>query len=168
MTARGIHSFDKFVRRERMKREQTGWKFPIALILIVALPVLPGTTSPAYGRAFSYCVDGSCLVNTREKMSQWYGVPPTVDHTCARDNHYALTFDDGPGEHWPNLLDILEHQGFTATDRLLRSGFIAGSPGCRLRREIETIARRENSCAGRHVKPAVVPRAVPGLCVSTG
>ncbi|MBI4464148.1 MAG: polysaccharide deacetylase family protein [Acidobacteria bacterium] len=53
---------------------------------------------------------GHAIANTR---SQWLG--PTLVRGRSSGSKIALTFDDGPGEETPAILDLLRHAGVRAT-----------------------------------------------------
>jgi peptidoglycan/xylan/chitin deacetylase (PgdA/CDA1 family) len=48
-------------------------------------------------------------------MNNRYSMPLGQRYTCDRNDRYALTFDDGPGDNWPRLLEILEEHSVKAT-----------------------------------------------------
>lgn len=64
---------------------------------------------------FSYCSDGSCRLITGEFFHRARNMPVDLNVSCKKDNHYALTFDDGPSKNYPRLLEILKQNNVKAT-----------------------------------------------------
>lgn len=64
---------------------------------------------------YSYCSNGRCMTITNEYFHQGRGMPLDLNFVCAKDNQYALTFDDGPSANFEQLLDVLQKHDVKAT-----------------------------------------------------
>lgn len=64
---------------------------------------------------FSYCSNGSCNLITTDYFFYARGMPRDLNFSCKKNNQYALTFDDGPSENYPKLLEVLKKHNVKAT-----------------------------------------------------
>lgn len=64
---------------------------------------------------FSYCSNGSCRLITTDYFFYSRDMPRDLNFSCRQNNQYALTFDDGPSENYPKLLEILKKHDVKAT-----------------------------------------------------
>lgn len=65
---------------------------------------------------YIYCSKDSCRTAFRGELNLFFGrLPKAVRANCGDPNAYAMTFDDGPSEHWPEVLARLEKHGIRAT-----------------------------------------------------
>lgn len=81
--------------------------------LSVSIPSLSALT--ASNDQFSYCSNGRCSLMSADHFRRVRNFPETIAYTCKKDNHYALTFDDGPTSNWETVLAILEQHNVPAT-----------------------------------------------------
>ncbi|WP_141734316.1 polysaccharide deacetylase family protein [Oligoflexus tunisiensis] len=63
---------------------------------------------------FIYCVEGMCSPLSNLFLHR-LGIPLNTHHTCQHNNHYALTFDDGPSRNFKKVLDLLASEHIQAT-----------------------------------------------------
>lgn len=64
---------------------------------------------------FSYCSNARCRMVSALEFKKEKNFPLNVNYTCKHDNHYALTFDDGPSPNFPAVLQILARHDVKAT-----------------------------------------------------
>lgn len=65
--------------------------------------------------SFSYCSDGDCRLASPDDFFRSRRFPLDLRYHCQQDNHYALTFDDGPSANVPRVLEILARHNVPAT-----------------------------------------------------
>lgn len=86
-----------------------------SILLLLFLVLVFAEVSFSGEDRFSFCLAGSCSVESGGDMNALNNYPVDLNHTCAGSGQYALTFDDGPGHHWDEVLRILEGQEVKAT-----------------------------------------------------
>jgi peptidoglycan/xylan/chitin deacetylase (PgdA/CDA1 family) len=64
---------------------------------------------------FSYCSNGTCKLITGDYFHRARDMPVDLNVSCKKNNQYALTFDDGPSNNYPRLLEILKRNNVKAT-----------------------------------------------------
>ncbi len=64
---------------------------------------------------FSYCSNGVCRLINGNVFHDDRNMPVDLHVSCRKGNHYALTFDDGPSQNYPKLLDVLKRHHVKAT-----------------------------------------------------
>lgn len=66
-------------------------------------------------KTFVYCTDGRCTYMSPEEFKAKRNFPLDLNYTCQKNHQYAMTFDDGPGANFPEVLRILEKHNVKAT-----------------------------------------------------
>jgi peptidoglycan/xylan/chitin deacetylase (PgdA/CDA1 family) len=66
-------------------------------------------------RQFSYCSKDRCLVMDQVQFQYLRQMPSDIHHACIADDHYAMTFDDGPSTNFRPLLALLAENNVKAT-----------------------------------------------------
>ena len=64
---------------------------------------------------FSYCSNGMCRLINGDFFHQDRNMPVDLNVSCKKPNQYALTFDDGPSQNYPRLLEVLKRHHVKAT-----------------------------------------------------
>jgi len=64
---------------------------------------------------FSYCSNGQCRLINGNFFHDARDMPIDLNVSCKKNNQYALTFDDGPTQNYPRLLEILKRNNVKAT-----------------------------------------------------
>jgi peptidoglycan/xylan/chitin deacetylase (PgdA/CDA1 family) len=84
--------------------------------ILILLSCVTGIVCASDGSEyFSYCSNGKCALINGDAFHEARNMPVDLHVTCRNNRHYALTFDDGPGRHYPRLLEILKHNKVKAT-----------------------------------------------------
>ncbi|MFE6164613.1 polysaccharide deacetylase family protein [Streptomyces sp. NPDC056486] len=122
-----------FAAKSKMKSSAKGFRRAASLTTVacaaMAAVALPGCTKVDTSAPSSVRKDGTSLsAGARGKFG-------TVD--CRKAKCVALTFDAGPSENSPRLLDILKEEKVPATFFLLGKNHIAEHPGLVKRMEDE-------------------------------
>lgn len=66
-------------------------------------------------RQFSYCSKDRCMVMDQVQFQYLRQMPRDIHHACIADDHYAMTFDDGPSANFRPLLALLSENNVKAT-----------------------------------------------------
>lgn len=98
-------------------------RFFLVSIFLFGLSLL--LEAAAFGRSleawpeqgtYPYCVKDSCRTAFDGLNTFFFGtLPKEVRANCVDPKAYAMTFDDGPSVHWPEVLELLNRRNIKAT-----------------------------------------------------
>lgn len=89
-----------------------GYKQFLITIFIAPLFACKALSTP---HPYSYCTKDQCRIIAGQQMLFFGPLPEQVIRICRDQNMYALTFDDGPTDRWPEVLGLLAKHEIKAT-----------------------------------------------------